>query len=166
MPKTILIMAGGTGGHIFPGLAVAEVLAARGWRVVWMGVKSGMEARIVPRSGYEMRFVDFQGVRGKGVVSLALLPARLLRAFWQAAAAIRALEPDVVLGMGGYVSFPGGMMAAACNRPLAIHEQNSVAGTATRGLARIADRVLASYESMTLALAAHLRELAPHRETR
>lgn len=147
MPKTILIMAGGTGGHIFPGLAVAEVLAARGWRVVWMGVKSGMEARIVPRSGYEMRFVDFQGVRGKGPINLALLPYRLLRAFWQAAAAIRRLRPDVVLGMGGYISFPGGMMASALNRPLAIHEQNAITGTSTRLLAQVADRVLASFES-------------------
>jgi UDP-N-acetylglucosamine--N-acetylmuramyl-(pentapeptide) pyrophosphoryl-undecaprenol N-acetylglucosamine transferase len=147
VPKTILIMAGGTGGHIFPGLAVAEVLAARGWRVVWMGVKTGMEARIVPRSGYEMRFVDFQGVRGKGPIGLALLPYRLLRAFWQAARAIRALRPDVVLGMGGYISFPGGMMASALNRPLAIHEQNSIAGTSTRLLAQIADRVATSFES-------------------
>ncbi|MCC7083114.1 MAG: undecaprenyldiphospho-muramoylpentapeptide beta-N-acetylglucosaminyltransferase [Burkholderiales bacterium] len=137
-------MAGGTGGHIFPALAVAEILAARGWRVTWMGAKSGMEARIVARSGYEMRFVDFQGVRGKGPLNLALLPYRLLRAFWQSAAVIRALRPDVVLGMGGYISFPGGMMASALNRPLVIHEQNSIAGTSTRLLAQIADRVLAS----------------------
>jgi UDP-N-acetylglucosamine--N-acetylmuramyl-(pentapeptide) pyrophosphoryl-undecaprenol N-acetylglucosamine transferase len=145
--KTILIMAGGTGGHIFPGLAVAEVLAARGWRVVWMGVKTGMEARIVPRNGYDMTFVDFQGVRGKSPVGLALLPYRLLRAFWQSARAIHALKPDVVLGMGGYISFPGGMMASALNRPLVIHEQNSIAGTTTRWLAGLADRVLASFES-------------------
>ena len=140
-------MAGGTGGHIFPGLAVAEVLAARGWRVVWMGVKTGMEARIVPRSGYEMTWVDFQGVRGKGLVDLALLPARLLRAFGQSFGAIRALRPDVVLGMGGYISFPGAMMAAALNRPLAIHEQNSIAGTATRLLTHVADRILVSFEA-------------------
>jgi UDP-N-acetylglucosamine--N-acetylmuramyl-(pentapeptide) pyrophosphoryl-undecaprenol N-acetylglucosamine transferase len=145
--KTILIMAGGTGGHIFPGLAVAEVLAARGWRVVWMGVKTGMEARIVPRNGYDMTFVDFQGVRGKSPVDFALLPYRLLRAFWQSARAIRALGPDVVLGMGGYISFPGGMMASALNRPLVIHEQNSIAGTTTSWLAGLADRVLASFES-------------------
>lgn len=147
MQKTILIMAGGTGGHIFPGLAVAEVLSARGWRVVWMGTKTGMEARIVPRSGYEIVFVDFQGVRGKGPLGFAFLPHRLLRAFWQAAAAIRKLRPDVVLGMGGYISFPGGLMASALNRPLAIHEQNAIAGTTTRLLAHIADRVLTSFES-------------------
>jgi UDP-N-acetylglucosamine--N-acetylmuramyl-(pentapeptide) pyrophosphoryl-undecaprenol N-acetylglucosamine transferase len=145
--KTILIMAGGTGGHIFPGLAVAEVLTARGWRVVWMGVKTGMEARIVPRSGYEMQFIEFQGVRGKRLIGLSLLPYRLLRAFWQAAKAIRRLRPDVVLGMGGYISFPGGMMASALNRPLAIHEQNSIPGTTTRLLAHISDRVLTSFES-------------------
>lgn len=140
-------MAGGTGGHIFPGLAVAEVLAARGWRVVWMGVRTGMEARIVPRNGYEMTFVDFQGVRGKSPVHLAFLPYRLLRAFWQAARAIRVLRPDVVLGMGGYVSFPGAMMASALNRPLVIHEQNSIPGTTSRWLAHIADRVATSFES-------------------
>jgi UDP-N-acetylglucosamine--N-acetylmuramyl-(pentapeptide) pyrophosphoryl-undecaprenol N-acetylglucosamine transferase len=145
--KTILIMAGGTGGHIFPGLAVAEVLAARGWRVVWMGVRTGMEARIVPRNGYEMTFVDFQGVRGKSPLHMALLPYRLLHAFWQAARAIRALRPDVVLGMGGYVSFPGGMMASALNRPLVIHEQNSIPGTTSRWLAHLADRVAASFEA-------------------
>ena len=94
-----------------------------------------------------MRFVDFQGVRGKGPIGFALLPYRLLRAFWQSAKAIRELRPDVVLGMGGYISFPGGMMASALNRPLAIHEQNSIAGTSTRLLAQVADRVLASFES-------------------
>jgi UDP-N-acetylglucosamine--N-acetylmuramyl-(pentapeptide) pyrophosphoryl-undecaprenol N-acetylglucosamine transferase len=112
-----------------------------------MGTKNGMEARIVPPSGYELVFVEFQGVRGKGPASLALLPYRLLRAFWQSAAAIRALRPDVVLGMGGYVSFPGALMASALNRPLAIHEQNAIAGTATRFLSPIADRVLTSFES-------------------
>jgi len=144
--KTILIMAGGTGGHIFPGLAVAEVLGARGWRVCWMGVKSGMEAEIVPRSGYEMVWVDFQGVRGKGPMALLLLPMRLLHAFWQALEGLRRIRPDVVLGMGGYIAFPGGMMAALLGRPLAIHEQNAVAGTTTRILAHLADRVLTSFE--------------------
>ena len=143
--KTILIMAGGTGGHIFPGLAVAEAMHARGWRVVWMGVKTGMEAQIVPRSGYDMVWVDFQGVRGKGPLALAMLPLRLLRAFAQSFAAIRRVRPDVVLGMGGYISLPGGMMASLLGRPLVIHEQNAVAGTATRILARLADRILTSF---------------------
>ena len=147
MKRTILIMAGGTGGHIFPGLAVAEVLAARGWRVVWMGVRSGMEADIVPANGYEMVWVNFQGVRGKGIEALVALPLRLLRAMWQAVSALRRVRPDVVLGMGGYIALPGGMMAALLNRPLAIHEQNAVPGTTTRLLAPLADRLLTSFES-------------------
>ena len=123
MKRTILIMAGGTGGHIFPGLAVAEVLSARGWRVVWMGVHGSMEADIVPSNGYEMVWVNFRGVRGKGIEALVALPLRLLRAMWQAASALRSVRPDVVLGMGGYIALPGGMMAALLNRPLAIHER-------------------------------------------
>ncbi len=147
MKRTILIMAGGTGGHIFPGLAVADVLAARGWRVVWMGVRSGMEADIVPANGYEMVWVNFQGVRGKGIETLIALPLRLLRAMWQAASALRRVRPDVVLGMGGYIALPGGLMAALFNRPLVIHEQNAVPGTTTRLLAPLADRRLTSFES-------------------
>ena len=147
MTKTILIMAGGTGGHIFPGLAVAEVLAARGWHVVWMGTQTGMEADLVPRNGYEMAWVRFQGVRGKGLLALFLLPGRLLRALWQAGKAIRRIAPDVVLSMGGYVAFPGGVMAAFLDRPLVVHEQNAIAGTTTRLLAKFAARVLTSFES-------------------
>jgi UDP-N-acetylglucosamine--N-acetylmuramyl-(pentapeptide) pyrophosphoryl-undecaprenol N-acetylglucosamine transferase len=144
-PRTIMIMAGGTGGHIFPALAVAEQLRAQGWTVVWIGVHGGMEERLIPPRGYAMAWVRFSGVRGKGIIAAALLPFNLLVAFWQTARAILAHQPDVVLGMGGYVSFPGGMMASLCNRPLAIHEQNSVAGLANRVLARIADRVLTTF---------------------
>ena len=140
-------MAGGTGGHIFPGLAVAEVMATRGWRVVWMGTRTGMEAELVPPKGYEMAWVHFQGVRGKGLLAFMLLPGRLLIAFWQAARVMCRLRPDVVLGMGGYIAFPGGMMAAFLGRPLVIHEQNAVAGTTTRLLAKLADRVLTSFAS-------------------
>lgn len=150
--KTLLILAGGTGGHIFPGLAVAEEMRARGWRVVWMGVTTGMEAQIVPRNGYDMVWVDFQGVRGKGPIALAMLPLRLLRAFAQSLVAIRRVRPDVVLGMGGYVSLPAGMMASLLGRPLVVHEQNAVPGTATRILARLADRILTSFaEAFTTA---------------
>ena len=140
-----MIMAGGTGGHVFPGLAVADELHGRGWRVVWLGAPGGMEARLVPARGYEMAWVSFSGLRGKGLTALALLPLRLLLAFWQAARAIFAHRPDVVLGMGGYQSFPGGMMAALFGRPLVIHEQNSVAGLANRVLAGVADRVLCAF---------------------
>jgi UDP-N-acetylglucosamine--N-acetylmuramyl-(pentapeptide) pyrophosphoryl-undecaprenol N-acetylglucosamine transferase len=143
--RTILIMAGGTGGHVFPGLAVADLLRERGWRVVWMGARTGMEARIVPARGYDMAWVRMSGVRGKGLLTAALLPLRLLYAFWQSARAIFALRPDVVLGMGGYVAFPGGMMASLLARPLAIHEQNSVAGLTNRVLAGIADRVFVAF---------------------
>jgi UDP-N-acetylglucosamine--N-acetylmuramyl-(pentapeptide) pyrophosphoryl-undecaprenol N-acetylglucosamine transferase len=145
MAKTIMIMAGGTGGHVFPGLAVADELRSRGWRVVWLGSPGGMEATLVPGRGYEMAWVSFAGLRGKGLAALALLPMRLLRAFWQAVRAIFAHRPDVLLGMGGYQSFPGGMMAVLFGRPLVIHEQNSVAGLANRVLARVADRILCAF---------------------
>lgn len=144
-PRTILIMAGGTGGHIFPALAVADHLRAQGWNVVWIGARGGMEARIIPPRGYPVAWVRFSGVRGKGPLAFLLLPLNLLIAFWQAARAIFAHRPDVVLGMGGYVSFPGAMMASLLNRPLVIHEQNSVAGLANRVLAKLADRVLTTF---------------------
>ena len=140
-----MIAAGGTGGHVFPGLAVADALRASGWRVVWLGAGSGMEAPLVAKRGYEMATVKFSGVRGKGLIALVLLPLKLLLAFWQSARAILARRPDVVLGMGGYMSFPGGMMAALLGRPLVVHEQNSVAGLANRVLAGVADRVLCAF---------------------
>ncbi|PKO68324.1 MAG: UDP-N-acetylglucosamine--N-acetylmuramyl-(pentapeptide) pyrophosphoryl-undecaprenol N-acetylglucosamine transferase, partial [Betaproteobacteria bacterium HGW-Betaproteobacteria-14] len=140
MSRCILIMAGGTGGHVFPGLAVADHLHAQGWRIVWMGNPEGMEARLVPKRGYEMAWVRFAALRGKGLLRMLLLPANLLRAFWQALRALSQVKPNVVLGMGGYVTFPGGMMAALSGRPLVVHEQNSVAGLANRVLAGVADR--------------------------
>jgi UDP-N-acetylglucosamine--N-acetylmuramyl-(pentapeptide) pyrophosphoryl-undecaprenol N-acetylglucosamine transferase len=144
-PRTIMIMAGGTGGHIFPALSVAEDLRAHGWNIVWLGARTGMEATLVTPKGYTMAWISMTGVRGKGVLRFALLPMQLLIAFWQSARAIFAHRPDVVLGMGGYVSFPGGMMASLLNRPLAIHEQNSIAGLANKVLAQIADRVLGGF---------------------
>jgi UDP-N-acetylglucosamine--N-acetylmuramyl-(pentapeptide) pyrophosphoryl-undecaprenol N-acetylglucosamine transferase len=143
--KTILIMAGGTGGHIFPALSVAEFLRERGWNIVWLGSRAGMEATLVPPKGYTMAWMRFSGLRGKGIFRAFMLPLNLLLAFWQSASAIFQYRPDVVLGMGGYIAFPGGLMASLLNRPLVIHEQNSVAGLANRVLARLADRVLVAF---------------------
>jgi UDP-N-acetylglucosamine--N-acetylmuramyl-(pentapeptide) pyrophosphoryl-undecaprenol N-acetylglucosamine transferase len=145
MSRTILITAGGTGGHVFPGLAVAEAMRAAGWRVVWLGAKSGMEARLVPAQGYEMAWVRAAALRGKGVLAALLLPLNLLVGFWQSARAILAHRPDVVLGLGGYVAFPGGMMASLLARPLAVHEQNAIAGLTNRILAGVADRVMVAF---------------------
>ncbi|MBK8895516.1 MAG: undecaprenyldiphospho-muramoylpentapeptide beta-N-acetylglucosaminyltransferase [Propionivibrio sp.] len=145
MSKTLLVMAGGTGGHVFPGLAVADLMKSRGWNVVWMGSPDGIENKLVLPRGYDMAWVRFAALRGKGWLRKLMLPVNLLSGFWQAAKAIRRIKPDVVLGMGGYISFPGGMMAALFNCPLVIHEQNSVAGLANRVLAKVADRVLCGF---------------------
>lgn len=143
--RTALIMAGGTGGHVFPGLAVAEELRAAGWDVVWMGARSGMEARLVPAHGYRMAYVRAAALRGKGLLAALLLPVNLLVGFAQAARAIFRLRPDVVLGMGGYVAFPGGMMASLLARPLAVHEQNAIAGLTNRVLAAVADKAMTAF---------------------
>ncbi len=145
MKKIIVIMAGGTGGHIMPGLAVAAEMTRLGWKVVWMGNPEGMEARLVPQHGYETAWVRFAALRGKGIVRMLLLPFNLLRGFAQAWRHFSHIRPDVVLGMGGFVSFPGGMMAALRGIPLVLHEQNAVAGLANRVLAGVADRVLTGF---------------------
>ncbi|PVY81866.1 UDP-N-acetylglucosamine-N-acetylmuramylpentapeptide N-acetylglucosamine transferase [Cupriavidus alkaliphilus] len=143
--RTLLVMAGGTGGHVFPGLAVAQALRAQGWNVVWLGNRTGMEATLVPKHDIPMEFIQFGGLRGKGLVTKFLLPLNLLRAFWQSIAALRRVRPSVVLGMGGYITFPAGMMASLLGRPLVLHEQNSIAGLANKVLARVADRVLCAF---------------------
>ena len=140
-----LIMAGGTGGHIFPGLAVAEALRERGWRVHWLGAPGSMESRLVPPRGFALETIDFGGVRGKGVKTLVFLPLKLLRAFWQALTVVRRVQPDVLVGLGGYITFPGGMMGTLLGKPLVLHEQNSVAGMANKVLAGIADRVFTAF---------------------
>ena len=143
--KVALVMAGGTGGHIFPGLAVAHALREQGWRVHWLGAPGSMEERLVPPQGFPLETIDFSGVRGKGLLTLALLPLRLLKAFAQALSVVRRVKPDVVIGLGGYISFPGGMMAVLAGKPLILHEQNSVAGMANKVLASVADKVFAAF---------------------
>ena len=148
--RCALVMAGGTGGHIFPGLAVAEALRASGWRVHWLGGKGSadrpsMESQLVPPRGFAFEAIDFSGVRGKGPVTLAFLPLRLLKAFWQSVQVIRRVKPDVVVGLGGYIAFPAGMMSVLLGKPLILHEQNSVAGLVNKLLARVADRVFTAF---------------------
>lgn len=142
---TLLIMAGGTGGHIMPGLAVAHEMKARGWQVFWLGHPERMEGRLVPPQGFELVPLRFSGLRGKGLFTLLKLPATLARACWQARKSLQYVKPDVVLGMGGYVAFPGGLMAALQRTPVVIHEQNAVAGTANRWLAKLASKVLVGF---------------------
>ena len=135
-------MAAGTGGHIFPGLAIAKELVARGWQIHWLGTPAGMENALVARAGYPMATVSMTGVRSKGALAWLLLPMKLLVAFWQATRVIFRVRPDVVLSMGGYVAFPGGMMAALWGKPLVVHEPGAVAGLTSRTLALVADRVI------------------------
>ncbi len=150
MTKCALVMAGGTGGHIFPGLAVAEALRECGWRVHWLGSRGlsgapSMESQLVPPRGFAFETIDFSGVRGKGLVTLAVLPLRLLKAFWQSIQVVRRVKPQVVVGLGGYISFPAGMMSVLLGKSLILHEQNSVAGMANRVLAAVADRVFTAF---------------------
>ena len=145
MSKTALIMAGGTGGHIFPGLAVAQALRERGWTVHWLGAPGSMEERLVPPRGFALELVEFSGVRGKGMASLLGLPLRLGKALAQARAVLRRVKPDVVVGMGGYITVPGGLAAVLAGVPIVLHEQNSVAGMSNKLLARFAKRVFSAF---------------------
>ncbi len=145
MNGPVLIMAGGTGGHIFPGIAVATELRARGVEVVWLGARKGLENELVPRAGFALETIDFGGVRGKGLATLLLAPLRLLRAVAAARAVIRRVAPSSVLSMGGYAAAPGGIAAWIARVPLVVHEQNRVAGFTNRLLARIARRVLGGF---------------------
>jgi UDP-N-acetylglucosamine--N-acetylmuramyl-(pentapeptide) pyrophosphoryl-undecaprenol N-acetylglucosamine transferase len=145
MSGTVMITAGGTGGHVFPGLAVAAKLVARGWRVFWLGTKDGMEAKLVPEHGVEFEGVSFGGIRGKGWKALVFGPLALLVASWQSRAIIRRRAPNVVLGLGGFASFPGALAGVAMAKPLVLHDANAVAGLANRVLAFGADRILLGF---------------------
>jgi UDP-N-acetylglucosamine--N-acetylmuramyl-(pentapeptide) pyrophosphoryl-undecaprenol N-acetylglucosamine transferase len=141
----IMIMAGGTGGHVFPGLAVAAELRARHNDVVWLGTQRGLEARVVPQNGIDVEWISIAGVRGRGVGAWLSAPVRIVGAVAQALAAMRRQRPAAVLGLGGFVSGPGGLAAWLTRRPLLIHEQNSVAGTTNRWLAPLAARVFEAF---------------------
>jgi UDP-N-acetylglucosamine--N-acetylmuramyl-(pentapeptide) pyrophosphoryl-undecaprenol N-acetylglucosamine transferase len=143
--KTALIMAAGTGGHIYPGIAIAQVLETRGFRIVWLATPNGMEHKLVGKVGYPIEVVVMSGVRGKGKAAWLTLPFVLLRAFWQSLAVLRRVKPDVVISMGGYIAFPGGMMAVLLGKPLVVHEPGAHAGLTNRVLALIADRVLVGF---------------------
>jgi UDP-N-acetylglucosamine--N-acetylmuramyl-(pentapeptide) pyrophosphoryl-undecaprenol N-acetylglucosamine transferase len=144
---TVLIMAGGTGGHVFPALAAARVLRERGFEPVWLGTRHGLEARLVPLQQIPIEWIAMSGVRGKGLATMLAAPFRIGRAVWQSLAVIRRRRPNVVLGAGGFVSGPGGIAAWLSRRPLVIHEQNAVAGMTNRVLARLARRVLEAFPS-------------------
>ncbi|MBS1226018.1 MAG: UDP-N-acetylglucosamine:LPS N-acetylglucosamine transferase [Proteobacteria bacterium] len=143
--RPVLIMAGGTGGHVCPALAVAEQLRTRGVPVAWMGTRSGLEATLVPKAGIPVEWIEVSGLRGKGLGRKLRTPLMLGRALWQASAILRRLRPRVVLGMGGFASGPGGMMARWLGIPLVVHEQNAIAGLTNRGLSRFASRVLEAF---------------------
>lgn len=145
MVTRILIMAGGTGGHVFPALAVAEELRARGAEVLWLGTQSGLEAEIVPRAGFALSFISISGLRGKGMLSWLLAPYKLGFAFLQSLALLMRLRPMAVLGMGGFVTGPAGFCAWLLDKPLLIHEQNAIAGLTNRLLAPLADKVLEAF---------------------
>lgn len=142
---TAMIMAGGTGGHVFPALATARVLKRRGYDIVWLGTHRGIEARLVPAEGIPVEWLSVSGLRGKGLTTLLAAPFRLATALMQALRAVRRHRPGVVLGAGGFVSGPGGVAAWLMRRPLVVHEQNAVAGLTNRLLARLADRVLEGF---------------------
>lgn len=146
--RPVLIMAGGTGGHVFPALAVADELRMRGIPVVWLGTRAGIESRIVPQAGYPIEWLSITGLRGKNTITLILAPARLLMACWQALLVLLKRKPCVVLGMGGFASGPGGLMAWLIRKPLLVHEQNAIPGFTNKILAKFATNVLQAFPAV------------------
>ncbi|WMP18525.1 undecaprenyldiphospho-muramoylpentapeptide beta-N-acetylglucosaminyltransferase [Thiothrix lacustris] len=143
--RPIMITAGGTGGHVYPGLAVARALIAQGIPVVWMGTRKGLEARVIPEAGIEMAWLEVNALRGKGWQTLLMAPVNLIRALWQSLQIMRKHKPAAILGMGGFVAGPGGLVAALLGTPVVIHEQNAVAGLTNKLLSRVSRRVLEGF---------------------
>ncbi|GAC30872.1 undecaprenyldiphospho-muramoylpentapeptide beta-N-acetylglucosaminyltransferase [Brumicola pallidula] len=149
----LVIMAGGTGGHVFPGLAVAKEITRQSWRVEWFGSADKMEAELVPKNGFVIHFLDVKGVRGKGIIAKLYAPSMLISAVWQARKVLKTLNPNVVLGMGGFASGPGGIAAWTLGIPIVIHEQNAVFGLTNKWLAKVAKRVLCGFDLRASAMA-------------
>jgi len=143
--QTVMIMAGGTGGHVFPALAIAEALRAQQLTVHWLGTEKGLEARVVPQANITIHYIKISGLRGKGRLQLLLAPFKIIKAIWQAIKVLRQVRPTVVIGLGGFVTGPGGIAAWLLRIPLIIHEQNAVMGLTNRWLARIATQVLEAF---------------------
>jgi len=145
MPKNILIMAGGTGGHVIPALAIARKLIAAGHRVQWLGTDRGIESRLVPNAGIKLNTISVEGVRGKGRLALLKAPFMLLKSVYEALTIFSRVKPDLVIGLGGFASGPGGLVAKLRGIPLVVHEQNATAGTTNRILSRLANRVYTAF---------------------
>lgn len=154
--QPVMIMAGGTGGHVYPGLAVADELRTRGVPVIWLGTRKGIEARLVPEAGIEVDWLGVSGLRGKGIVSLILAPVNLVAACFQAMRILLKRKPCAVLGMGGFVSGPGGLMAWLLRRPLLIHEQNAIPGMTNRMLAKLANIIMQAFPDSFKTEAVHV----------
>ena len=146
MTKRLLIMAGGTGGHVFPGLAVASEMVTQNWQIHWLGTSSRMESQIVPQAGYPISFIDVVGVRKNGIFTLFLAPFKIIKAIIQAHKVIKKFKPHVVIGMGGFASGPGGVATWLNRLPLILHEQNAVPGVTNKLLSRIANKVLTGFD--------------------
>jgi UDP-N-acetylglucosamine--N-acetylmuramyl-(pentapeptide) pyrophosphoryl-undecaprenol N-acetylglucosamine transferase len=144
---TLMVMAGGTGGHVYPAMAVADYMQEHGWNIVWLCTEGGMENKLIDGKDYKKAMMTMRGVRGKGLLGWLLLPIKLATAFKQSISAIRHHQPNVVLGMGGFAAFPGGLMAKLLGKPLVIHEQNSIAGLTNKSLSMFANKVLAAFPS-------------------
>ncbi|MCD8476006.1 MAG: glycosyltransferase, partial [Shewanella fodinae] len=146
--KRLLVMAGGTGGHVFPALAVARRLAQQGWQIRWLGTAERMEARLVPQHGFDIDFIDIKGVRGNGILRKLAAPFKVLRSIMQALKVIREFKPDVVLGMGGYASGPGGVAAKLAGIPLVLHEQKCGTGAGpTNYYQKLTTQVLCAFDN-------------------
>jgi len=154
--RPVMILAGGTGGHVYPALAVADELKQKGVPVVWMGTKKGIEARLVPDAGIDIDWLGMSGLRGKGLFTLLLAPLKIIMACYQALSILRKRKPQVVLGMGGFVSAPGGLMAWLIHTPLLIHEQNAVPGMSNRLLSKVAKKVMEAFPGSFKAKAMHV----------